>query len=455
MGGTRTLHYNCVAGLSGDMNLGLMVDLGVKLSDLERELAKLGLGGWRLAAERDERSGITGTRVTVLLDDQAHDGAGEGSKAHGDSHRHSHGEGEHAQRHHHHHHHHHGEDHHSHDHHHGHEHRAYRDIKAMIEKSGLSEKVKQRAVDIFNRIAVAEGKVHGKEPLEVHFHEVGAVDSIVDVVGAAICWELLGVDRITCGPVELGGGFVDCAHGRMPVPAPATALILEGMAVTSGATSKEATTPSGAAILASGSGGKTAGLERGRIEKSGYGIGQRRDPNLPNVVQGVLLMAEQRGNDDGYDRDEVFELAANLDDMTPEAVAHLSEALMQAEALDVWQSPATFKKGRLGCVLHLLCRAKEKAALIDLLFERSSTLGVREQLWQRYKLERRHREVDTTMGKVRVKQAWRGGKLWREKIEAEDCGRIAQQRGLSLDAARNALAEEIKGSREGRKPNES
>lgn len=299
----------------------------------------------------------------------------------------------------------------------------------MIEDAPLSERAKRDSLKIFELIARAEGKVHGKDPLEVHFHEVGAVDSIVDVVGAAICWDLLGVDRITASTIELGGGFVNCAHGRMPVPAPATALILEGKPVSSGATNKEATTPTGAAILAAGATAFNP-AQSGALRRSGFGIGQRHNPNLPNVVQGILY--DNAASNDELDTDEVWELAVNLDDQSPEAVSHLCEQALAAGALDVWQTPATFKKGRLGAVVHVLADADRRSELADLILAESTSLGVRQRKWNRLKLQRRTREADTPWGIVRVKDAYRGDTLLRSKPEYDDCRRIAIAHGVPI-----------------------
>ncbi|MEM8549499.1 MAG: nickel pincer cofactor biosynthesis protein LarC [Verrucomicrobiota bacterium] len=394
----RVLAYQCPAGISGDMNLGAMIDLGVDPDELIGELQKLGLEGWTIKTSRDLRGGISGTRCDVVIEDEHH------------HHHHSHDHGHH---------------HHGHDHAHG---RTYAEIRTLIEQSPLHEQVKADAQAVFHALAVAEGKVHAKSVEEVHFHEVGAVDSIVDIVGAALCWHLLGVDSITCGVLELGGGTVDCAHGRMPVPAPATANLLAGLPVTQGASDKESTTPTGAALLV----GKGASFNQplqGRVLKSGIGIGQRDDPKLANVLYATLLETESAGQ---TERDSVTELVTNLDDMRPEAVAYLMEQLLAAGALDAWQTPATFKKGRLGVTVHALGQTDCVPALEAVFFQHSDTLGLRRQTWERSKLRREVRTVNMPLGSVRIKEAYLGEQRVRQKPEYDDLQALAAEHGLSL-----------------------
>jgi len=305
----------------------------------------------------------------------------------------------------------------------------------MIVDSDLSESVKADAIAVFAALAKAEGAVHGMPPEDVHFHEVGAVDSIVDIVGAAICWELLGVDEVICGSLELGGGTVMCAHGRMPVPAPATARLVEGLPVSVGATNKEATTPTGAAILV-GKQAKFGAAVAGKQIATGVGVGQRNDPRLANVVYASLMESDEAATD----QDVVYELAANLDDMTGESIAFLCEELLGAGAVDVWQTAATFKKGRVGVIVHALAPVEGVEAIEDVFFTHSSTLGVRRRQWQRTILEREVFEVETNWGVVRVKQAIRNGEVVRLKPEYEDCQRIAREQGLTLSEVTQILA---------------
>ncbi len=375
------------------MNLGAMIDLGVDPNQLISELEKLNLKDhWKISFEKDQRQGISGTRCDVHY--------------HNHIHNHNH--------------------HHDHDHGH-HHHRTYTDIRKLIEESGLNPEVQKDAISVFHALAEAEGAVHGKPVEEVHFHEVGAVDSILDIVGAAICWNRLGVDRVVSSAIELGGGTVNCAHGRMPVPAPATAKLVKSFPVTIGSSSKEATTPTGAALLA----GKECSFGdhvEGTVQSTGIGIGQRDDPDLPNVLYVSLLETIA----DASQSDRVIELATNLDDMSPEHVAHLCEMLMDAGALDAWQTPATFKKGRLGCVLTILVQPADKEKLVNLILGNSTSLGVRWRDWERTILERVSQELETSLGTVRIKSVIKDGKAIRSKVEYDDLRKLARQHQLSL-----------------------
>lgn len=271
----RILYYDCFSGISGDMNLGAMIDLGVDKDYLINELSKLNLEDeYKIEVRRDSRKGIEGTKVDVILNDNH----GHHEHIHGDDHQHSHDNNhEHSQ----------GHDHHHHCHEHNHHiHRNLKDIEDMINSSSLSDNVKKLSLNMFMKVAEAEAKVHGKPLYQVHFHEVGAVDSIVDIVGAAICLDYLKVDKIMASSVELGGGFVKCAHGLIPVPAPATVEILKGIPVKLGIVPFETTTPTGAAILAANV-NEFTDIKEFTIEKIGYGVGGR-DTEIPNVLRVYL-----------------------------------------------------------------------------------------------------------------------------------------------------------------------
>ena len=408
-----TLLYQCPAGLSGDMNLGAMIALGVDPEKLKSELEKLPYEGWSIQFTDDERSGITGTRCDVK-EGHTH------SHAHAHSHSHSHSEGHH------------------------HHHRTFAEISDAINSSQLKDSVKADAIQCFRVLAEAEGSVHGIAPEAVHFHEVGAIDSIVDMVGAAICWDLLGVTRIAYSELELGGGTVQCAHGRMPVPAPATARLLEGMVVSTGATNKEATTPTGAALLV----GKNASYQpklSGQLIKVGTGIGQRKDPNLPNAVHVALI--DEVSTITQLEQDTVWELVANLDDMSPESTGFLAEALRSAGALDVWQSPAFFKKGRSGTVVHALCAAAELETVEAAFFKHSSSLGVRRQSWQRSILPREIHNFASSLGAIRLKVATRPDGTSTCKIEYEDLAKLANEQDLPINRIEQTILHEWNVSR--------
>lgn len=399
------------------MNLGAMIALGVNPESLETELRKLPYHGWKLHFEPDIRQGISGTRCDVILEnahEHRHSHDHEHTHAHGHGHSHDHSDS-----------HNHGGDHH---------HRTFRDIREAIEHSALSAKVKSDSIACFRALAVAEGAVHGIDPETVHFHEVGAIDSIIDMVGAAVCWDLLNIDRVVCTTLEVGGGTVQCAHGRMPVPAPATARLLEGIPFTAGATDKETTTPTGASLLVGKDavfGGKTQGL----LVKAGIGIGQRDDPKLANVAY-ISLIDENAACEE---HDQVWELATNIDDMPAEAIAHLCEQLLLVGALDVWQTAATFKKGRQGCIVHALVQAPDVDKVEATYFNHSHTLGVRRHESLRTKLKRELQTLETPWGNITVKIAGLSNGTKRHKFEYDDCARFAQETGRSIDSIKTEL----------------
>ena len=283
----RALVYDCSAGISGDMNLAALIDLGADRENLERELSKLHVHGeWKLECSRAQQHGIRGTRIDVLTEEEGHSGSS-----------------------------------------HAHHHRTMADIRKLIETSALSNTVKRTALSIFTLLAEAEARVHGTTPEEVHFHEVGAVDSIIDIAGAAICLEMLRVDAVFTGPVELGSGTVTCQHGTMPVPAPATALLAKHFRATLNGTTHEATTPTGAAYIAALAQPVPSPLA-GRITATGYGIGHRQGLPIPNILRVMLVETEEEETSPEL----LTELCANIDDMTPEQTAYLAEKLMEAGA---------------------------------------------------------------------------------------------------------------------------
>jgi uncharacterized protein (TIGR00299 family) protein len=408
----KTLHFDCFAGISGDMALGAFVDLGVDPEELRSGLAGLGLSGWKLDFVRDERCGITGVHAIVDLSGGDH-GAAQGE--HGD--------------------HHHG------DHHHHHHHSSWKDIRELIKKAAISGGAKDRALDIFGRIAEAEAHVHGVPVDDVAFHEVGAMDSIIDIVGAAICLELLKPERITCGEIELGGGMVKCAHGILPVPAPATKLLLRGLPVRTGGFNKEMTTPTGAAILASCVDEFITAPVSFREIKTGYGIGTRK-MDKPNVLQLSWRETEDKpearaGNEKLWLREELLLLEANIDDMTGEALGFLMERFFDAGALDLVFTPVTMKKSRPGVTVSVLCRREQAGTLGELFFRHSTTIGFRETPVNRFSLERTIKTLKGDFGEAREKIATinGGGGKTKSKIEYEDRARLAREEGISLDEA--------------------
>jgi uncharacterized protein (TIGR00299 family) protein len=406
----KILYYDCFAGISGDMNLGALIDLGVESEYLTDELRKLKLDGYELRITEQQRKGITGTRVEVII--------GEESPPRGHEHEHSH-EPEH------------------------HVHRNLHDIENIVNGSSLSEKVKAMSLKIFRLIAEAEAKIHGKSVDEVHFHEVGAIDSIVDIVGAAICIDRLSPDRIISSPVEMGGGFVRCAHGTFPVPAPATLEILKGKPMKLGATSFEMTTPTGAAILAALTDEFTETLSFAPAS-TGYGIGSR-DTEIPNVLR--VCLGEVIGQNSQEKNTEAMMLRCNIDDMNPEIYPYVMEKLFDAGADDVFLQQVIMKKTRPAVVISVLCPHDKIADMEHILFTETSTLGIRYYPVTKAVLDRTSGSVSTPWGKVRIKKAYYQGKVVRMKPEYENCAAIARENRISLEKVyeyvRRKIADEV------------
>jgi hypothetical protein len=373
-----TLYLDTFSGISGDMVLGLLVDLGVPLEAIVAELSGLPVSGYRLEAARQSRRGIAGTKVTVTVDEQHH-------------------------------------------------HRTWSDIDAMLASSSLKTGPREVARRIFRRIGVAEAAVHGV-PLEaVHFHEVGAVDSIVDIVGAAVGLDLLGAGRIVCAPLPLSHGTVSCAHGVFPLPAPATLEILKGLPVVSGQSDQELVTPTGAAIAAEIA--DFAPLPNLTLERVGYGVGSRDLPDRPNLLRGILGRAAASA---GLERDTVTVLETHLDDSTPEALGYLMERLLSEGALDVAFSPLQMKKNRPGVRLTAVTEPKDTDRLARLILHQSSAIGLRTSTCQRLKLRREAGTVQTELGQVQVKLLFEGATLLRIAPEYESCRALAAASGRPL-----------------------
>jgi pyridinium-3,5-bisthiocarboxylic acid mononucleotide nickel chelatase len=434
----RVLYYDCFSGICGDMNLAALVDLGVPEDYLRSELGKLGLPGWRLRFAPDAKMGINGTRADVDLLPEPVEAAGKGGPGPGAAPRRGLGVAAPDAA--------------------AHAHRAYRDIKAMISGSSLGAGIKERALAIFARLAEAEAKVHRSEVEEVGFHEVGAVDSIVDIVGAAICLEYLAPDRVLCGTVELGGGFVKCRHGLLPVPAPAVVELLRGVPVKSGAVPMETTTPTGAAILAA-SVDEYADDRRFRITRTGYGVGHR-DSAIPNLLRvhlgerdrapavgSVAAPAAGGGGAEPEGRLPPLEGAVlvecNMDDMSPESHGLLIDRLLAAGAVDAWLTPIVMKKSRAAVVLSALCAPEDEAAVTLAIYRETTTFGVRRTEVGKRPLRRELKAVRTSLGMVGVKTAYLGGEAIKSKLEYEDLRRIAEERGAPLREIEAAVLKEL------------
>jgi len=391
------LYFDCFAGIAGDMTLGALLDLGVPESAVRGELDKLPVKNYRLTRERVKRGALVGTKIHVLVDE----------------------EHPHAQ-------HHHGDERHEHGHeHHHHQHTHYRDIKAMLEQH-LGGDVLRRALAIFDRIAVVEARLHGVTVEEVAFHEVGAVDSIVDIVGAAAALAWLKPSRMSSRRVPLGGGTVDTAHGRLPVPAPATLELLAGAEVEAGGDT-ELTTPTGAGILAASVEAYGA-MPPMRVVGVGWGAGDRElgdRPNLLRVVAGVRAPLADAATD------EVAVVEANIDDMNPELCEPLLEALFAAGAVDAWFTPIVMKKSRPALTVAALCPPSVRDAVAAALLRESTTIGVRFSTRERHVLPRRLVDVDTPWGKVPVKVAGDGDAA-NAAPEYEACRELAAAAGVPV-----------------------
>ncbi len=439
----KILYYDCRAGISGDMNLAAMLHLGVDPAYLRVELSRLGLDAeFDLRVAQAAKNGITGLRVDVVLADgtpaDATPGSGHGhDHGHDHSHEHSH-DHDHG----------HGHDHHhDHDHDHGHNrhahahgghgnahgpHRSLGDIEAIIEGSGLDAAVRRTSLAIFRRLAAAEAKVHGVAVEAVHFHEVGATDALVDIVGAAVCRHALDVEAVWSSPVELGGGFTRCAHGVIPVPAPATVELLHGIPTTRGAALAETATPTGAAILATLADRFTAEPAM-TTEKTGYGVGHR-DMAIPNLLRVHLARA------DAAKSSPCRLLQCNIDDMTAEMLGAVLDQLMDAGAMDVHFTPIVMKKSRPATCLSLLCGEGDAVRFTEMLLRHTTTLGVKSFPLDKTALETVFETLDTPLGPVTMKNARMGGAVVRAKPEFEDCRRLAREHDLPLTAVYAAIA---------------
>ena len=386
----KILYYDCFAGISGDMNLGAMIDLGVDKEFLIKELKKLNIDGYKIEVVEETKQGISGTKVTVRV------------KNHTESNLH-----------------------HSQTHHHG--HRNLNDIRNIIMRSKLNEMVKKKSLEIFEKIGFAESKIHNKSIEEIHFHEVGAIDSIIDIVGCAICIDYLKPDKIMSSTIELGGGFVTCEHGVFPVPAPATAEILKGLPVKSGAVMQETTTPTGAAILATFVEEFTDNTKF-VIQKTGYGIGQK-EFEIPNLLR--VYIAEESKQDQTSSNTSLM-VECNIDDMNPELYDYIFDSLFKAGASDVFITPVIMKKSRPAVTLSILCNPNIEREIERILFKETSTLGIRKYLVEKTMLERKIKLVETPLGMVQIKLAFYKGRLLKFKPEYEDCLKIAKDKKIPL-----------------------
>lgn len=408
----KVLYLDIFSGISGDMFLGALIDLGVDAHLFEHALGKLGLDGYHLHVSRQQRGTIAGTKFDVHLEEDHHH-EHESEPVHSQEHEHEHG---------HHHHGHHEDEHQGHDHHHG---RTFAEIKQLIIASKLSAWVKEKAVAVFQRVAVAEGKIHGQPPEKVHFHEVGAIDSIVDIVGACLALEMLSKPRVLAGPVVEGVGTVKCAHGRFPLPAPATLEILSGRGVAIQQTDEphELVTPTGAALLAEFA--ESFGpMQNLTITKIGYGLGARENKTRPNVLRAILGETASVGAHD-WETDTIAVLETNLDDINAEILGDFVEKAFAAGALDVFHTPIQMKKNRPGVLLTVLCQSADADRFSELLLRETTAFGVRRCAMERRKLQRETTTVRTSYGEITVKLGRLNGQVIQIAPEFNSCKKLA------------------------------
>jgi uncharacterized protein (TIGR00299 family) protein len=413
----KTLYLDIFSGISGDMFVGALIDLGVDARQLERELKKLKLDGYHLHVTHRQNSGIAGVKFDVHL---------------ADAHEHHHG--------------HHPD--HSHNHHHD-GNRTFAEIKKLIGRGKLPAWVKKKSVAVFQRIAEAEGKIHGLPPEQVHFHEVGAVDSIVDIVGACIALELLGKPRVLAAPVVEGTGWVDCAHGRFPVPAPATLAILgaRGIGVTQCDEPHELVTPTGAALLAEFA--ENFGPMQNLVAlKTGFGLGTRDHQTRPNVLRAVLgnesKVQSPKSKVLDWETDRVTVLETNLDDVSGEILGHFVEAALAAGALDVFHTPIQMKKNRPGVLLTVLCAETDADKFSEMILRETSAFGVRRTMAERRKLRREFTRIKTPWGEITVKIGRLNGKVVQAAPEFESCKKLAVRAKIPLKQVYEAALKAIK-----------
>ncbi|HLA68852.1 MAG TPA: nickel pincer cofactor biosynthesis protein LarC [Bacteroidota bacterium] len=383
------IYFDTIAGISGDMTLGALVSAGMPFDVLKDELAKLGLHGFELQASHVERSGIVATKIDVVVSQQPS------------------------------------------------YHRHLKDIQAIIDQSLLAESVKDRAKRIFMEVARAEAKIHGSTIEKIHFHEVGAIDSLVDIVGTSIGIDHLKIDQVYSSPVKVGGGgFVNSEHGKLPIPTPATMEILKDYPIVLTDIQNELTTPTGAAIIKALSKG-TLSLAQLKTSAIGYGAGSKDFEGIPNLLRVMIGTI-----DEGYETDAVVMVETNIDDMNPEIYPYVIERLIEAGAHDAFVLPALMKKGRPGMLLSIIAERGKLDSVLGVIFKETTTLGVRILPVERRKLSRSSRDVQTSLGVVKAKVVVNEGK---ERLvpEFEECKRIAQEKNLPLKDVYKIIEREL------------
>ncbi len=401
----KTLYLDCSMGAAGDMLTAALLELLPAREKMVRELNGLGIPGITYVCEAASKCGIGGTHVSVRV---------HGEEESEEMHEHGH---DHAHEHHH-------EDGHGHHHHSG-----MHEIGQIVEKFPVSERIKKDVMAVFGLIAEAESHVHGVPITEIHFHEVGTMDAVADIAAVCVLMDRLAPDQVIVSPVHVGSGQVKCAHGILPVPAPATAYILKDVPIYGGEIRGELCTPTGAALLQYFA-TRFGAMPVMRASVIGYGMGKKDFP-AANCVRALFGETEDAG-------DTVAELSCNVDDMTAEAVGYAMEVFFAAGALEVYTTPVGMKKSRPGIVIHVMCREDKKDEMAALIFKHTTTIGIRENLSRRYTLHRSVETMQTPFGEVRKKISTGYG-VTREKFEYEDLARIAAERGMSIDEVQGAV----------------
>ena len=385
----RTLYFDCFAGASGNMIVGALIAAGVNERSLQSELQKLNLPEFELNIEKVDRSGISSTHVNVLITDEK-------------------------------------------------KHRHLPEIAAIINDSELSFKIKERSLLIFRKLAEAEAAVHGVETAKVHFHEVGALDAIIDIVGSCIGFEMLGIEQFACSKIHVGSGFVEMAHGKFPVPPPAVVELLKGIPFYSADITGELITPTGAAIISTVCTSYGA-LPELILEKAGYGAGTRTYEKFPNVLR--VMIGEAKPQNKLREIEVLSLIETNIDDLSPQILGHFMEMSLEAGALDCWFTPIQMKKNRPATKVSLLCAEVEEQRFIELLYRETSTIGVRIQRIERNSLKREFDSIETKFGQIGIKTAFIGDEPVNSRPEFEDVKAAAAASGVSVKSVMETMRE--------------
>jgi uncharacterized protein (TIGR00299 family) protein len=388
----KIAYFDCFAGASGDMILGALLDAGLTIERLREEIAKLHLSHYRLDVEKVVKKGLGGSQAQVIID-QAH-----------------------------------------HDHH----HRHLSHIKEIIAQSDLDDTVKEKSTAIFDRLAEAEARVHRSSVEAVHFHEVGAMDAIIDVVGGVIALTALGIDQLYCSPLHVGSGTIECAHGTLPVPAPATAELIKGRPIYSTGVEGELLTPTGAAILTTLSSG-FGPMPAMTVQSIGYGAGTA-DPGIPNLLR--VSIGEGRDDIADYDIEQTVLIETTIDDMNPQVYDYLMALLLDEGALDVFLSPVQMKKNRPGTLLSVICLPDAVEKFAKILMRETTTIGLRWRFENRIKARRVIEKIDTRFGPVDIKLAKNNGRIINLTAEYEDCKRVALEKKIPLKKVMDEIKSE-------------